>query len=287
MEKKKLDDFEKHVIIDKGTEVPFSGEYYDNKRKGTYLCRQCGTPLYRSEDKFESSCGWPSFDDEITGAVRRTTDADGKRTEITCAACGGHLGHVFTGEMFTQKNTRHCVNSVSMRFVSSDDGQVKQPARETAIFAGGCFWGVEYYMAKVQGVVSVESGYMGGSVRNPTYEQVCTGSTGHAEVVKVTFDPQVVSYEEIARLFLEIHDPTQENRQGPDIGEQYRSVIFYVNEEQRITAERLIEELVAKGYDITTVVTPADTFWKAEDYHQNYYDRQGSTPYCHSRVKRF
>lgn len=287
MKNKELNDFEKHVIIDKGTEMPFSGEYYHNKRKGTYICRQCGSPLYRSEDKFESSCGWPSFDDEITGAVQRNMDADGKRTEITCASCGGHLGHVFTGEMFTDKNTRHCVNSVSMQFVPSNDKQVVEPERETAIFAGGCFWGIEYYMGKVPGVISVKSGYMGGSVRNPTYEQVCTGTTGHSEAVKVTFNPKIVTYEELTKLFLEIHDPEQVNRQGPDIGEQYRSEIFYTSEEQRNIANKLIEELVAKGYDVATHVTPADTFWKAEDYHQAYYDRKGSTPYCHKKVKRF
>lgn len=291
MKTRELNDLEKRVIIDKGTEMPFSGEYYNNKRKGTYLCRQCGVPLYRSEDKFESGCGWPSFDDEIPGAVCRTTDADGRRTEITCAACGGHLGHVFTGERFTTKNTRHCVNSLSMQFVPAEDKQDEpqgeQPARETAIFAGGCFWGVEYYIGKMPGVISVESGYMGGDVRNPTYEQVCTGATGHAEVVKVTFDPKVVSFEEVSKMFLEIHDPTQENRQGPDIGEQYRSEIFYTSEEQRLTAEKLIDKLVAKGYDVATRLTPADTFWKAEEYHQDYYNRKGTTPYCHKRVKRF
>lgn len=291
MKTRELNDLEKRVIIDKGTEMPFSGEYYNNKRKGTYLCRQCGVPLYRSEDKFESGCGWPSFDDEIPGAVCRTTDADGRRTEITCAACGGHLGHVFTGERFTTKNTRHCVNSLSMQFVPAEDKQDEpqgeQPARETAIFAGGCFWGVEYYIGKMPGVISVESGYMGGDVRNPTYEQVCTGATGHAEVVKVTFDPKVVSFEEVSKMFLEIHDPTQENRQGPDIGEQYRSEIFYTSEEQRLTAEKLIDKLVANGYDVATRLTPADTFWKAEEYHQDYYNRKGTTPYCHKRIKRF
>lgn len=284
---KELTPFEKSVIQDKGTELPFSGEYVYNKARGTYFCRQCGAALYRSEDKFESGCGWPSFDSEIEGAVKRSPDADGLRTEITCAACGGHLGHVFTGEGHTEKNTRHCVNSISMKFVPEEGETVTRANRETAIFGGGCFWGVEYMMKKEPGVISVESGYMGGHVRQPSYEQVCTGKTGHAEVVRVDFDPAVVSYEKLARLFFEIHDPTQEDGQGPDIGHQYRSVIFYTTEEQRQTAEKLIRELKDNGYRVATSVERAHTFWKAEGYHQNYYTNKGTAPYCHAYTKRF
>lgn len=292
MKKKELTDFEKHVIIDKGTEAPFTGEYCDLKGSGIYLCKQCETPLYRSVNKFNSGCGWPSFDDEIEGAVRRTPDPDGRRTEITCAKCGGHLGHVFDGEGFTPKNTRHCVNSVSLTFVPDDKYDGKQDKNvkhnsEAAYFAGGCFWGVEHLMQKQEGVLSVESGYMGGKVERPTYEQVCTRNTGHAEVVKVTYDPDRVSYLTIAKLFFEIHDPTQENGQGPDLGEQYRSEVFYTSLQQKATAERLIKMLRLKGYDVVTRVTPASTFWPAEEYHQDYYERKGTQPYCHSYTKRF
>lgn len=288
MKKRELNDSEKHIIIDKGTEPPFSGEYWNHTADGIYLCRQCSAPLYRSQDKFDSGCGWPSFDDEIPGAVKRTTDADGRRTEITCSRCGGHLGHVFQGERLTPKNTRHCVNSLSMQFVPSiQQVSARECGLETAIFAGGCFWGVEYYMSKVPGVAAVESGYTGGKTANPSYEEVCSGRTGHAEAVRILFDPNIVTYEELVKLFLEIHDPEQVNRQGPDIGEQYRSEIFYMDSSQKKVAERLIEQLITRGYDVATRLTPAGDFWKAENYHQEYYTRKGTSPYCHKYTKRF
>lgn len=277
----KLTAEEQRVIIDKGTEMPWQGIYTDHKEEGTYLCKQCDAPLYRSNDKFDSHCGWPSFDDEIDGAVKRVPDTDGRRTEIICANCGGHLGHVFLGEGFTSKNTRHCVNSISLTF------EPVQPNTARAIFASGCFWGTEYHLQKVAGVISTTVGYTGGSKENPTYKEVCYTNTGHAEAVEVIYDPAKVSYEELAILFFETHDPTQVNRQGPDVGMQYRSEVFYRDDEQKDTAEKLIGILENKGYDIATQVTEATTFWPAEDYHQDYYDNQGSTPYCHFYQKKF
>jgi peptide methionine sulfoxide reductase msrA/msrB len=279
MKYKQLTPEEQRVILQKGTERPFTGEFNKHYEKGTYTCKQCGNALYRSDSKFDSGCGWPSFDDEIKGAVKRVPDADGRRTEIVCANCGGHLGHVFEGERFTAKNTRHCVNSISMEFIP-DEKEVKTTR---AIFASGCFWGVEYYFNKAKGVIETTVGYTGGHVKNPTYEQVCTGKTGHAEAVEVIFDPAQTDYETLARLFFETHDFTQIGGQGPDIGDQYRSVIYYLDDQQKHTAEKLIKILEAKGYKVATKIEPASEFYNAEKYHQDYYFKTGGTPYCHVR----
>ena len=279
---------EERVIIYKGTERPFSGKYYDFNEDGTYTCKRCGAPLYKSEDKFDAHCGWPSFDDEIPGAVKRIPDPDGIRTEIVCANCGAHLGHVFEGEGFTPKNVRHCVNSVSLDFVPKEKAaHTDAPKTTTAIFAGGCFWGVEHYFDQEPGVISATSGYTGGHKAKPTYQEVCDHTTGHYEAVKVVYDPSKTSYEKLAKLFFEIHDPTQADGQGPDIGPQYRSAVFYANQEQKRIAEKLTRILKSKGYDVVTKVLPASTFWPAEDYHQDYYQKTGKQPYCHFRVKKF
>jgi peptide methionine sulfoxide reductase msrA/msrB len=289
---KKLTAEEERVIVHKGTERPFSGKYNDHFEKGTYTCKQCGAALFESSSKFKSGCGWPSFDEQIKGAVKWQKDADGvppslklrriNRTEIICAKCGGHLGHVFLGEKLTPKNTRYCVNSISMNFVPDGfDKLTIKGKTEKAIFASGCFWGTEYYFKRANGVISTTVGYTGGDVNNPTYKQVCSDKTGHAEAVEVEYDPSKTSYEELAKLFFETHNFTRLNRQGPDVGTQYRSAIFYLNQQQREIATRLAQELTEKGYDVKTQIVPANKFWPAEEYHQDYYERKGKAPYCH------
>ena len=282
MKYNKLTSEEEAVIVNKHTERPFTGKYNNFSEAGTYVCKRCNAPLYQSKDKFKSDCGWPSFDDEIPGAVKRVPD--GLSTEIICTNCGAHLGHVFKGEGFTPKDTRHCVNSISITFIPAA-AKINQP--DTAIFAGGCFWGVEYYMEKAPGVISTEVGYIGGHSEKPTYEEVSGHKTGYAEAARIIFDPQKTNYENVAKLFFEIHDPTEENRQGPDIGDQYRSAVFYLNMDQKKTAENLVDLLKLKGFKVKTQIVPATKFWKAEEFHQKYYAKESGTPYCHKYVKRF
>lgn len=279
----KLSTEEASVIIHKGTEAPFSGKYNDFFENGFYHCKRCKARLYSSEDKFASTCGWPSFDDEIKGTIKRQKDVDGSRTEILCANCGAHLGHIFTDEKLTAKNIRHCVNSIALTFIPNK----QEPHIAKAYFVGGCFWGIEHLFEHKDGVITAISGYMGGSMANPSYRDVTHGNTGHLEVVEVTYDPTKVNYEQLVKFFFEIHDPTQADGQGPDIGGQYLSAVFYKNDAERKLVHKLIDILKIKGYKIITKALPASTFWKAEEYHQDYYDKKKQEPYCHGYKKKF
>lgn len=273
----------RQIVQHKKTEMPNTGTYNRFQGQGSYLCRQCGLALFRSNHKFLSSCGWPSFDDEIPNTVKHLPDPDGRRTEIVCHRCDAHLGHVFKDEHLTQKNLRHCVNSLSIDFVNS------QTVRDTeeAIVAGGCFWGTQYLFDKFPGVIKTEVGYSGGHVDGPHYEAVCTKKSGHLEVLRIIFDTAITDYEAILKYFFEIHDPTQDKGQGPDIGPQYLSAIFYFNDAQKQVAETLIGILESYSLDIITILKPATIFWAAEDYHQAYYHKTGHEPYCHVWRKLF
>lgn len=280
----KLTKEEERVIIHKGTEAPFSGEYYENNRVGEYHCKQCDALLFSTKDQFDSGCGWPSFDDEKNNSVKKILDADGRRTEILCKNCDAHLGHIFAGEGITTKDKRYCVNSISLKFI-----EFKKTANdEVAYFAAGCFWGVEYFFSKAKGVKSARSGYMGGDTENPTYEEICKKNTNHLETVEVIFDKTKTNFEELAKLFFEIHDFEDEDGQGPDRGSQYLSAIFVTNDEQEKIAKKLIKILVDKGYKVVTKIrTEKPKFWPGELYHQEYYKHNGKKPYCHIYTKKF
>jgi len=282
MKLNELDPEEKRVILEKGTEAPFSGKFEHHQEAGVYTCRQCNTYLYRAEDKFDSGCGWPSFDDEISGAIKKQIDTDGSRTEIICNRCDAHLGHVFSGEQLTDKNIRHCVNSVSMDFILADN-----VVHDKNIYlGGGCFWCIEAVFKMIPGVKKVASGYAGGKKENPTYSEVCAGDTEHAEVVSISYDPISVSLEKILEVFFDSHDPTTVNRQGNDIGTQYRSVIFVESQDDLETAENFIQK-IKKDFSepIVTEVLLLEKagngkFYIAEDYHQDYFAQNGHAPYC-------
>ncbi len=265
---------EKDVIIDKGTERPFSGKYNEHFEEGIYVCRQCGAALYESSSKFKSTCGWPSFDDEVKGAIKRIPDPDGMRTEIQCSKCGGHLGHVFEGEHLTDKNIRHCVNSISMEFIPKDKlGSI--------VLGGGCFWCTEATLSMLPGMLFVMPGYAGGTTPDPTYKQVCSGETGHAEVVKLVYDKKKLTLGKILEAFFKVHDPTTPNRQGNDVGSQYRSIILYSDDEQRDFSENFIRELQDQfDKPIVTEVKKLGRFYDAEDYHKDYYKNNPNQPYC-------
>ncbi len=270
------------IVRNKGTEHPFS-HHYQKIQKGSYLCRQCGLALFRGNNQFNSSCGWPSFDQEVVGAVQHQKDSDGQRTEILCARCGAHLGHVFAGEGYTPHNKRYCVNGLSLDFVENQN----ITDTEEGLFAAGCFWGVEYYFKQLPGVLKTEVGYSGGHTDHPNYRSLCEGGTGHSEVVRVLYDPTVLSYEKLCQFFFELHNFVQQDGQGPDIGEQYLSRIFYYDEAQKETALRLIESLTEKGYSVATMLLPVSVFWPAEEDHQDYYTKKGEMPYCHRYTKIF
>jgi peptide methionine sulfoxide reductase msrA/msrB len=273
----------KEIVVNKGTEYCYSGIYDNFVIDGTYLCRNCGLALFSSKDKFHSGSGWPSFDREIKNNINKVTDLDNVRTELLCSRCNAHLGHIFYGEGHTEINTRYCINSLALEFVPYEN----VTDTEEAILAAGCFWGVEHLFKKLKGVLKTEAGYTGGFVKNPNYELVCKTSTGHIEAVRVIYDPSIIEYPKIIQYFFEIHDFTQVNGQGGDIGEQYLSKIFYFNNDQYVQATNMINLLKSQGYRVATCLEAVKTFWAAEGYHQEYYDKSGGEPYCHTWKKIF
>lgn len=271
-----LTDEQYYITREKGTERAHSSGMCSFFEPGQYNCVCCDTPLFDSGEKFDSGTGWPSFTQplkENVVAYHKDKSHGMYRIEATCNICDAHLGHVFQdGPM--PSGLRYCMNAIALK---KTDSVLKK-----ATFGGGCFWCTEAIFQHLIGVDKVESGYSGGQISNPTYREVCSGITGHAEVIEFTYNPNEISYAELVKIHLTTHNPTTPNQQGADKGTQYRSIIFYRTEEEKNIAMQAIDE-VQSSYDdmIVTELAMFEQFYPAEEYHQNYYnENRDKNVYC-------
>ncbi|MEN8773475.1 MAG: peptide-methionine (S)-S-oxide reductase MsrA [Akkermansiaceae bacterium] len=268
-----------HVTRKHGTERPFSSGMCELFELGKYACVCCDTLLFDAGEKFDSGTGWPSFTQPASeNAISYHGDntMGMTRVETLCNACDAHLGHVFPDGP-APSGLRYCMNAVALKKVEETEA--------VATFGGGCYWCTEAVFRSVKGVSSVESGFSDGEVVDPSYREVCSGQTGHAEVVQVTYDPGVVSYQELLRIHMGTHDPTTLNAQGADVGTQYRSTILYRTDLERQVAERLLGELSNTfDSDIVTDLKAFEKFYLAPEDHDNYYNRNPNQGYCQAVI---
>jgi len=299
--KRRLTPLQYRVTQEAGTEPPFRNPYWDNKRDGIYVDVVSGEPLFSSREKFESGTGWPSFHTPLKPDLiveREDRKLWMVRTEIRSRHGGSHLGHVFEDGP-GPAGLRYCINSAALRFIPvanlekegysdyfalfEDEKQRPESQKALATFGMGCFWGAEADFCALKGVTTTRVGYAGGQTDNPDYRQVSSGRTGHAEVVQVEYDPSLISYEQLLEVFWHGHDPTTPNRQGPDVGTQYRSMILYHDQEQASLAESSKQARSDRfSRPIVTKIVPATNFFPAEDYHQRYLEKRGRT-HCSPR----
>ncbi len=303
--RRRLTEEQYRVTQQNGTERAFSGAYDAHFEPGIYVDVVSGKPLFSSLDKYDSGCGWPAFTrpiDDDAVAERDDTSHGMRRTEIRSARADSHLGHVFPDGPADAGGLRYCINSAALRFVPLSEmdaegygaylerfrnaGLTEPPETvETAVLAGGCFWGMQEILRSIDGVIETRVGYCGGTLPNATYEAVKRGGTGHAESVKVIFNPEKLPFRRLLTdWFFRMHDPTTPNRQGNDIGESYRSTIFYCTETQKAEALAAIRETEESGRwpaPIVTTVEPVRNWSDAEEVHQDYLQKNPGGYTCH------